>query len=142
RLLELTNAGAFGAQLAEQSLAQIKLSLAQAPAGAANKVLGEFESELRKEFAAEKMIAAIIPIYDKHLTNQDIVNLTAFYQTPTGRKFVAALPQITREVLEDGVRRGREVSQRVLTKLQAEGVINIVPSPAPTAKKQRPRRAT
>jgi hypothetical protein len=143
RLLELTRAGDLGVQVVEQGLAQIRVSLADAPPALRDRVLREFETQMRAEFTSEKMVSSTVPIYAKHLTNDEVKALIQFYETPVGQKLISVQPQITAEAYEDGARRGREVGDRVLKKLQDEGVFSPPDDQiAPPASKPKPRPAT
>lgn len=143
RLLELTRAGDLGVQVVEQGLAQIRMSLADAPPALRDRVIREFETEMRAEFTSAKMVSSTVPIYAKYLTNDEIKSLIQFYETPVGQKLISVQPQITSEAYADGARRGREVGDRVLKKLQDEGVFSTpADTPAPPASKPKPKPAT
>lgn len=135
RLLELTGAGGLGVQLGEQQMEQLRPLFSTLPPEVRDKVLRAFEEEMRKELTAEKLIELVIPIYDKHLTAEDVRGLIAFYETPLGRKVVEVLPQISREAFERGAARGGEIGEGVLAKLLADGTL----TPPPPARKT-PRR--
>ena len=39
-------------------------------------------------------------IYEKHFTYEDIINLTNFYKTPSGQKYLAKTPEIGKESMQ------------------------------------------
>jgi hypothetical protein len=80
----------------------------------------KFWDDVQKEFNPEAMIQLIIPIYDKHLTHDDVRGLIAFYQSPLGRKMSAVLPQITQESMQAGQQWGMQIAQRVQKRLQEQ----------------------
>jgi hypothetical protein len=41
-------------------------------------------------------------IYAKYLTESDLENLVAFYKTPAAQKYIAALPELSREAMQAG----------------------------------------
>ncbi len=152
RLLEITKAVELSNQAGEQAIAQLKGSLAQLPASTGGQLSTElldritsvFEEEIRKEFAAEKVISSIIPIYEKYLSDDDVKALIVFYESPLGQKVINVLPQIMREAFENGAIRGQDAALRAIERLRTEG---LLPSPTqaeqPAAKpptKSRTRR--
>lgn len=57
----------------------------------------------------DKMMDAVVPIYQKHLTKSDLAAITAFYSSPPGQKILQELPAITNESMEAGGEIGRQV---------------------------------
>lgn len=92
-------------------------------------VPSKFWDEVRKEIDLDKFIELIIPVYDKHFSNEELEGLIAFYQAPLGKKLLAELPLIMRETSVVGDKYGQEVANRVIKRMQAEGTF---PSAAPT----------
>jgi hypothetical protein len=112
KLLEATGAAKIGQQIAAQMLPMFKQGNPQVPQ--------KFWDEVAKEFDANSMIELVIPIYDKHLTHEDIKGLLAFYQSPLGRKMAAVTPQITQESMQVGQQWGMQVAQRVQKRLEEQ----------------------
>ena len=140
KLLELTKAADLGQQIIQQITQTLRENFAMMPAEQRDKVFKIYEEEMGKEFSKEKMIEVIVPIYDKYMSAEDVKTLIAFYETPTGRRAVDALPAISREAYEDGARRGREAGLRVMTRLLSEGLMTPPPAAPPAAKpKPKPR---
>lgn len=54
----------------------------------------------------EELSAEMVPLYARYYTVQEVEQLTAFYQTPLGRKMLATMPQLSAESMA--------ISQRVL----------------------------
>ena len=52
------------------------------------------------DFACLLLGAAVVPIYQKHLTKGDIDALVAFYSSPTGQKMLRELPAIMAETMQ------------------------------------------
>lgn len=40
------------------------------------------------------------PIYNKHFTESELNDLIAFYQSPTGQKYLSLMPQVTQEAMQ------------------------------------------
>jgi hypothetical protein len=110
KLLDLTGAAQIGQQIAAQMIPMFKQSNPQVPQ--------KFWDDVQKEFNPEAMIQLIIPIYEKHLTHDDVRGLIAFYQSPLGRKMTAVTPQITQESMAAGQQWGMQIAQRVQKRLQ------------------------
>jgi hypothetical protein len=55
----------------------------------------------------DEMMDAIVPIYQKHLTKQDLAAVTAFYSSPAGQKILKELPAIMAEAMQAGGEIGR-----------------------------------
>ena len=64
---------------------------------------------LFKEMPIDKMVDAIIPIYQKHLTKVDLAAVTAFYSSPSGQKILKEMPAIMSEAMQAGGEIGRRV---------------------------------
>jgi hypothetical protein len=77
--------------------------------------------EMLAEMKAEDLEEAIIPIYLKHFTADDIKHLIAFYESPFGKKVTRVMPQILQESNEAGMNWGQSVVTKVATKWRKEG---------------------
>jgi uncharacterized protein len=137
RLLELTKAADLGTQVIKQMLGTIRANFAMLPEESREKVFKTFEEEMTKEFTKERMIEAVIPIYDKYLSSEDVKGLITFYESPLGQRTIEVLPAISREAYEDGARRGREAGLRVMARIASEGLLD---TPKTTPAKPRPKR--
>ena len=66
-------------------------------------------------------------IYDKYFTHQEIIEMIAFYQTPTGKKSVLLMPKIFDESVMVGKRFSQsmktEIDDRLMNALKREGLI-------------------
>lgn len=71
---------------------QVQQVLQQAPA--------ERKSELETFLNVDEILSTLIPVYDRHYTEEELQQLTAFYSTPVGQKMLAQTPQIMKETLE------------------------------------------
>ena len=108
RLLELTKAADIGTQVIQQMMDSMRANFAMPPSETREKVFKTFEEELTKEFSREKLMEAVLSIYDEHLSAEDVKGLIAFYESPLGQRTVNVLPSIARESYEEGARRGRD----------------------------------
>jgi uncharacterized protein len=112
KLLQLTGAGDIGKQVMDQMLAQFRRTLG-------DKVPAKFWDDLSKEVNPNEFVTMVVPVYEQNLSHEDIRALIKFYSSPSGRRFVAALPKITSDSMKLGQTWGQELTQRVMKKLQA-----------------------
>ena len=112
KLLVLTGSAQIGAQVMTQMMTSMKQAMPQVPE--------RFWADFQKEVRPEELGELIVPIYDKHLSHDDVKNLIRFYETPTGRHFIAEMPGITQESIVAGQAWGQDIGKRVMEKLQKE----------------------
>ncbi|GAB4394828.1 MAG: hypothetical protein Tsb0032_23580 [Kiloniellaceae bacterium] len=93
------------------------------PEEAWDLALEEAEAAFRESIAA--FLEKTIPIYDRHLTEEEVDGLLAFYRTPVGRSVIRKLPQVTQESMiagqQWGLAVGEEVQRRIHERLKLEG---------------------
>jgi uncharacterized protein len=140
RLLEVSKAADASLVIMEQVTNEIRALFTSLPADRRERIFKIYEEEMRKEFNRAKLIETIAPIYDKHLTAEDVKGLISFYESPLGQRAVEVLPVITREAYEEGARRGEEAARRITERLISEGLLTPPETPAPKPKPQPRRR--
>ncbi|HJQ33538.1 MAG TPA: DUF2059 domain-containing protein [Pyrinomonadaceae bacterium] len=139
RLMEVTKANDMGLQVARQSLDALRESTTL-PEAQRDRILKILEEELMTEFGNNKMAEAMVPIYDRHFTAEEIKGLLAFYETPLGRKVVETLPEVMREAQTFGAERGRIAGLRAMTRMMSEGLLTQEKPASPTRKTTRRKR--
>lgn len=82
----------------------------------------EFTIEVNKN-AINQLVNLVLPIYQKHLTEADLLSVIAFYETPAGKKFAEKTPLITQESMVAGQEWGKQIGQKVVDKLKEKGYI-------------------
>ena len=115
KLMNLTGGGDIGKQVIEQMLETFKQSNPDIPAS--------FWDEFMKEVDPNQLIELNVPIYDKHLSHEDIKGIIAFYESPVGKKFIQALPQIVQESYAAGQQWGYSVGTKLREKLEEKGYL-------------------
>jgi hypothetical protein len=78
----------------------------------------DFTVEFKRQASPDELMNAILPIYDKHFSHQEIRQLIAFYESPLGRKISTTLPEIQRESVEAGRAWGERLGDRMHEELQ------------------------
>jgi hypothetical protein len=67
----------------------------------------KFAENLFKDMPVGEMVDAMIPIYQKHLTKEDLDGILAFYASPIGQKLQREQPAMTQESMQVGGEIGR-----------------------------------
>jgi len=113
RLLELSGSGQVGVQVARQMVDSFRTGMPAVPA--------KFWDDFLKETSADELINLVVPVYDRYLSHDDVKQIIAFYESPTGRKFVSVLPDITRDSMAAGQKWGEQLGQKVMRRLKDKG---------------------
>ncbi|HUQ34090.1 MAG TPA: DUF2059 domain-containing protein [Pyrinomonadaceae bacterium] len=131
KLLALTDAGGLFKRGLESQLSMMKARETRVPP--------RFWDEVLKEVDPERFVELLIPVYDKHFSDDELKDLIAFYETPLGKKLVSEMTPIMTETAAIGAKYGEQIANRVVKRMQAEGTF---PSAAPTGdgKPLPPRR--
>ncbi|MDR1025582.1 MAG: DUF2059 domain-containing protein [Treponema sp.] len=112
-LLDLMGTRSQGAQMFDLMLPSLETLAPQAPAA--------FWSMLKSKMNTDSFSDLIIPIYDKHFSQDDIRGLIQFYESPLGRKMLEVTPQITEESFAAGQEWGQQLAQDILNELVKQG---------------------
>jgi hypothetical protein len=67
----------------------------------------KFAENLFKNMPVDEMVNAMIPIYQKHLTKEDLDGILAFYASPVGQKLQREQPAMMAEAMQVGGEIGR-----------------------------------
>ena len=75
--------------------------------------------ETFRDFPIDEMVDAMIPIYQHHLTEDDITSVIAFYKSPVGQKILREQPAM----MTEGMQAGQDIMMKrlpeMLDRLQA-----------------------
>ena len=118
-LMTLTQAADTGATLSAALSRQIVTSLSGTRHGVSPhtlRVVRDVVDAYLKHGFADELIHAMVPVYAKHFTPQDIKGLLAFYRTPLGQKTIAVQPAL----LSEGMQAGQAGAKRALPALTAD----------------------
>ena len=115
QLMEITGSAKLGMQVLENLSAAYKKIYPAATQ--------DFWDEFFKEADPQTLVNLIIPVYEKNFSDEDIVQLIAFYQTPVGKKVVEKMPVIMQESMQVGGEWGKQMGEKVLEKLKQKGYI-------------------
>lgn len=119
-LLEVTGAKQVGIQMGmaiNQSLAaSLKAQNPNIPPRAL-EILGE-ETQTMMTENVDALFASIVPVYAEFFTEKEIRDMLAFYETPTGKKTIATMPQILNKSMMIGQQWGQSLVPQLVTNLE------------------------
>jgi hypothetical protein len=110
-LMDKTGTGEMAIQAMNQMLPVIKKMVPEASE--------EFWAEFMKEVKPDELVNMIIPIYQKHFSQEDIDAVNAFYDTKAGKNFIQSQPLIMQESMIAGQAWSQGIVQKVISKAQA-----------------------
>ena len=103
-LLDLTEISKMGDNISTGITHEVQNAASRA---VAQDQVPKFMEEFKTKFAAAapsgKITDAIVPIYAKHFTMEEIQGLTKFYESPLGQKLVKEMPAVVQESQQTGV---------------------------------------
>jgi len=127
-LMERTGAGDIGVQMMNNMITALKKMIPDAPE--------KFWEDVTKEIDSDQIIALIIPVYQKHLTEKDIQEINAFYNTDAGKKLIKSQPAIMQESMVLGQQWGQQIARDIINKYKAQA--ETIPQ-KPNSATQKPK---
>jgi len=122
RLMDVTGAKDLGAQVMNAGIAQFRASVTESQPDnpRAKQFADAFAAHFEKHFDPHSLTETVIPIYDKHLSTEDLKELLAYYQSPFGQRMLKVLPEVARESQVAGFTLGQKAAQEAMEELKAE----------------------
>jgi uncharacterized protein len=62
--------------------------------------LNDFTDRIWSQMDFDGMLDDMVPVYQRHLTKEDVSAMQSFYETPTGQKLLREQPQMTAEAMQ------------------------------------------
>ncbi|HET6251639.1 MAG TPA: DUF2059 domain-containing protein [Tepidisphaeraceae bacterium] len=115
KLLDLSGAAQMGPQMMDAVVGQMKKIYPQVPL--------EFWNEFAKEADYEGLLKLIVPVYEKHFTDEEILELIKFYESPIGKKLAHEQPLMMQESMQAGQKWGQELGMKIARKMQEKGYL-------------------
>ena len=87
-------------------------------------VPAETWEELEMEFkykSMQELVTLLAPVYEKHLTIDDLRDIVKFYKTPAGIKLRNSAPSITTESMQIGQQWGMKIGEEFVKKMSSKG---------------------
>ena len=79
-----------------------------------------FIEKLLPKFQIPQMMDMAVPVYAKYFTKAEIDGLTAFYETPLGKKASAVMPQALLEIQTESVKMGEKLGRESMMEVLEE----------------------
>jgi hypothetical protein len=116
KMMRVTGSEATYKAVVDQMVANFRVQKPEVPAG----VWTEFGSFFTKT-AFTDIVELLLPIYQKHFTEEDLKATIAFYETPAGQKLALESPMVVRESMQAGQQWGQKLGADFAKKLQEKG---------------------
>jgi len=131
-LMELTGAAAVGQQVSVATAGQVIDALRKEHPDFPPRVF-EIAQEVSADFLADSfngpdgMLEQLVAVYARHLSHDEILALTEFYESPVGQRVISELPQIVNESMAVGTawekRMEPALEAAVVARLKEEGFL-------------------
>jgi hypothetical protein len=120
-LMDLTQTSKMGDSLTSYVTNQVRQALSQAiPPDRLAKLMDGFSQKMNTAAPSGGVADAVIPIYARAFSMEDIQAITQFYESPLGQRMVNALPQVTRESEELGMQMQQKGAMNVLQEMSSD----------------------
>jgi hypothetical protein len=122
QLMDVTGVKDLGRQLMNAGIAQFRASVTESQPDnpRAKQFADAFAVRFEKHFNPHSLTETVIPIYDQHLSSEDLKELLAYYQSPFGQRMLKVLPVVARESQEAGFKIGQTAAQEAMEELRAD----------------------
>jgi uncharacterized protein len=120
-LLDLTEISKMGENISQAISRQVQEAVGRGLAeDQVPKFMETFNSKFTSAAPPAKVTDAIVPIYAKHFTMEDIQGLVKFYESPLGTKLVKEMPQVVQDSQAAGVQINQDAAITVLRGMQPD----------------------
>lgn len=89
----------------------------------------KISQESLKAVPVDELLDDMVPIYQKHLTQGDVDAMIVFYSSPTGKKLMQEMPEITQEAMQVSYKRMQKQIDAVME--QVDNSVKNDESPKP-----------
>jgi hypothetical protein len=122
QLMDVTGANDLGQQLMTAGIAQFRASVTESQPDnpRATQFADAFALRFQKHFDPHSLTETVIPIYDKHLSSEDLKQLLAYYQSPFGKRMLKVLPEVAHESQVAGFQLGQKAAQETMEELKVD----------------------
>jgi TonB family protein len=122
RLLDVTGAHKSWSQLAKATVesAQSRLVGELPPGTRGQQIFARFTQKLNAALDSDEYVKAIIAFYATRFSQEDVIELIRFFETPTGHRFASVMPQLNRALTAASEARLQFEVSRILRELKEE----------------------
>jgi hypothetical protein len=68
------------------------------------QVLSQVAENKREKFTehlkVSEIIERLVPVYSKYYSDEELIDIIQFYETPTGKKFMETIPEIMKDAVQ------------------------------------------
>jgi len=112
-LMSLTRTRDLGLEMKKRVISALRDSFPSVPVS--------YWNTLKNRIDEETLLSTFIPIYDRHLSLEDLRGLIAFYKTPAGRHYLSAKETMVLESVQEGKKWAMGWILQVFRELKAKG---------------------
>jgi hypothetical protein len=122
QLMDVTGAKDLGQQIMDAGISQFRASVAESQPDnpRAKQFADAFALRFQKHFDPRGLTETVVPIYDKHLSSEDLKELLAYYQSPFGQRMLKILPEVAHESQLAGFKLGQQAAREAMEELKPE----------------------
>lgn len=114
-LMEITETSKMGDRISNMITMRVRSVMSQAlPQDQLDKFMETFSDKFSAGAPPSAVTEAVIPIYARHFSTEDIQNLIQFYESPLGQRVVKNLPLVAQESQEVGLELDQKAAMTVL----------------------------
>ena len=113
KLLDVMNSGDMGVQIMSEMIGQFATIYPDVPQ--------EYWDEFMARVDAGDLDDMVTPIYQRHFSEEEVLAMTEFYETPLGQSVLAKLPVVMQESMAAGQAWGEQLVRDLLADLEEEG---------------------
>lgn len=142
-LMEITETSKMGDRISNMITMRVRSVMSQAlPQDQLEKFMETFSDKFSAGAPPSAVTEAVIPIYARHFSTEDVQNLIQFYESPLGQRVVKNLPIVAQESQEVGLELDQNAAMKILRGMsddysQLKQILppdNSKPEAAPTPK--------
>lgn len=108
KLIDKTQAAQLGVDTFHQMMSTF---------AASGQIPAEMLALFKEEAKADELAELLMPIYQKHLSEEDIQGALEFYETEAGKNMIKTLPAIMLDSAAAGEVWGERISERVMERM-------------------------
>ncbi len=79
--------------------------------------LNDLMTALKEVYSFSEILDNVIKIYAKNFTEDEMIDMINFFNTPTGKTWVSKYPIIIKEIIEVNEKYGASITEEILKKI-------------------------
>jgi uncharacterized protein len=120
QLMQVVGTAGLLQQILDQTIDQQVATMRRLRPDISDSFWDHFSIEFKHDANPQELIDLMVPIYEKHFSQDEIQQLVSFYSTPLGKKISTTLPEIQGESLEAGKQWGAKIAKRLEERMNQE----------------------